>query len=417
MDILATIAVVAGPLVILGIIMWGVVQANLEDIKLTWVEKRCNPMYMPFVSFIDPTTSTFENLQYCTTSFASQVFSRALEFVHMLFGQFTGLLNKVLDQFGSLRSMATGLITFVTSFINDIFGKIGNTFGVMVALLSRIRDLTNRIMGSAGYAVTTMMTVANTLTAIVDWLASLVDTIVGIIIGIAFILSFIFPPLLFFFLPLGIAMSVTGFSCFHPDTLIQKASGNVVPIREIKIGDMLAGGSRVTATMRFTTDDVKLYNYKNVVVAGQHLVCEDGVWMYVKNSAHALPFDLPYPSEIICLNTSNHHIWIGDIQFSDYEEIEEEIEMKPLDPDTLVDAVGGYIPLRDCQPGTMTRAGKVHGVVQLEGGMMQLFMDNEHGVIPLMQNRYVRDYADSHDPQVLAAIQMKVLEQLNKKSA
>jgi hypothetical protein len=48
---------------------------------------------------------------------------------------------------------------------------------------------------------------------------------------------------------------------------------------------------------------------------------------------------------------------------------------------------------------------------------MQLFMDNEHGVIPLMENRYARDYADSHDPQVLAAIQMKVLEQLNKKSA
>jgi len=417
MDILATIAVVAGPLVILGIIMWGVVQANLEDIKLTWVAKRCNPLYMPFVNVIDPSTSVFENLQYCSTSFASQVFSRALEAVHMFFGQFTKVLNKVIDQFGSLRSMATGLLTFVTSFINDIFGKIGNTFGVMLTLLSRIRTLTNRIMGSAGYLVTTMMTVANTLTAVVDWLASLVDTIVGIIIGLAVVLSLIFPALLFFFIPLGIAMSVTGFSCFHPDTLIQKADGTSVPVREVKVGDVLSHGSRVTATMRFTTDDVKLFNYKNVIVAGQHLVCEDGVWMYVKNSTHALPFDLPYPSEIICLNTSNHHIWIGDIQFSDYEEIEEEIEMKPMDPTTLIDAVGGYIPLRDCQPGTLTTAGKIHGVVQLEGGMMQLFMDNHHGVIPLMENRYARDYADSHDPQVLAAIQLKVLEQLNKKSA
>jgi hypothetical protein len=397
--------------------MWGVVQANLEDIKLTWVEKRCNPLYMPFVNVIDPSTSVFQNLQYCSTSFASQVFSRALAVIHTFFGQFTKVLNMVIDQFGSLRSMATGLITFIMSFIDEIFSKIRNTFGVMVALLSRIRNLTNRIMGSAGYAATTMITVANTLTAIVDWLASLVDTIVGIIIGLAIVLSLIFPVLLFFFIPIGIAMSVTGFSCFHPDTLVRKASGNLVPIREVKVGDILTGGSRVTATMRFTTDDVKLYNYKNVIVAGQHLVCEDGVWMYVKNSAHALLYDLPYPSEIICLNTSNHHIWIGGIQFSDYEEIEEEIEMTPLDPKTPIDCMGAYIPLRECQPGMMTTAGKIHGVVKLEDGMMQLFMDNEQGVIPLIQNKYARDYADSHDPQVLATIQMKVLEELNKKSA
>lgn len=417
MDILATLAVTAGPLLIVGLIMWGVVQANMQDLRETWVEKRCNPLYMPFAGLVDPKVSTIDNFQYCTTSFAAQVFSRATDPVHMLFKTFTKLINMVLDSIGQFRAMATGLITFVMSFVNDIFGKIGNTFGVMVSLMSRIRDLTARILGSAGYTVTIVIAAVDTISAVIEWAASIIDTIVGIVIGMSFLLSFIFPILLFFFIPMGIALSVSGFSCFHPDTRIQTIDGRVVPIRAVKVGDVIAGGGRVTGTMIFDATKIQLYNYKNIIVAGEHLVCENGVWIYVKDSPCALAVDMASnPREIICLNTSNHHIWIGNVQFSDYEEIEEEIDMTPLDPSTEILTPLGPVDLSICIPGMKTVRGRIHGVVQLEGGMMQLFMANKDGMIPLADGSVVRDYADSHDPKVLAKIQEKVLNQLNKKS-
>jgi hypothetical protein len=417
MDILATLAVTAGPLLIVGLIMWGVVQANMQDLRETWVEKRCNPLYMPFAGLVDPKVTTFDNFQYCTTSFAAQVFARATDPIHMLFQTFTKLINMVLNSIGQFRAMATGLITFVMSFVNDIFGKIGNTFGVMVSLMSRIRDLTARILGSAGYTVTIVIAAVDTISAVIEWAASIIDTIVGIVIGMSFLLSFIFPILLFFFIPMGIALSVSGFSCFHPDTRIQTISGRTIPIREVKVGDVLAGGGRVTATMAFDATETQMYNYKNIIVAGEHLVCENGVWIYVKDSPCALAVNMESnPREIICLNTSNHHIWIGNVQFSDYEEIEEEIDMTPLDPSTEILTPVGSVDLSICIPGMMTTRGRVHGVVNLEGGMMQLFMANHDGMIPLAGGRLVRDYADSHDHNVLAEIQEKVLNQLNKKS-
>jgi len=415
MDILATLAVTAGPLLIVGLIMWGVIQANMQDLRETWVEKRCNPLYMPFAGIIEPKVSTVDNFQFCTTSFAAQVFARASDPVHMLFKTFTKLINMVLDSIGQFRSMATGLITFVMSFVNDVFGKIGNTFGVMVALLSRIRDLSSRILGSAGYMVTIVMAAVDTISAVIEWAASIIDTIVGIVIGMSFVLSFIFPILLFFFIPMGVALSVSGFSCFHPDTRIQTLGGRVIPIHAVKVGDVLAGGGRVTATMAFNADEIQLYNYKNIVVAGEHLVHEKGVWIYVKDSPLALPYNNGNPREIICLNTTNHHIWIGDVQFSDYEEIEEEIDMIPLSPSTEIATPLGAIDLSVCAPGMMTTRGRVHGVVHLEGGKMQMFMANADGMIPLANGTLVRDYADSHDPKILAEIQEKVLNQLNKK--
>ena len=48
MDVLSVSAVLIGPLLILGVIGYTYVQANLENLRDNWVQYRCNPMYMPF---------------------------------------------------------------------------------------------------------------------------------------------------------------------------------------------------------------------------------------------------------------------------------------------------------------------------------------------------------------------------------
>jgi len=101
--------------------------------------------------------------------------------------------------------------------------------------------------------------------------------------------------------------------CFAPDTLIQMADGSEKEIQNIKLGDDTKGG-KVELVVQTLGHDV--YNYKGVEVSGSHWVVEDGKYIEVETSKHAKPID--DKEMLYCLNTSDHAIWIKDIQFSDF---------------------------------------------------------------------------------------------------
>jgi hypothetical protein len=84
-----------------------------------------------------------------------------------------------------------------------------------------------------------------------------------------------------------------------------------------------------------------------------------------------------------------------------------------LSPDDTIDG----IPLKETYPGMETQYGKIMGVVYLEDGKMQLFVENEYsGMFLINGSTLVKDYPDSHDPVVLEEIQQRVLQKLNRKT-
>jgi len=101
--------------------------------------------------------------------------------------------------------------------------------------------------------------------------------------------------------------------CFAPDTLIQMADGSEKEIQNIKLGDNTKGG-KVELVVQTLGHNV--YNYKDIEVSGSHWVVEDGKYIEVETSKHAKPID--DKEMLYCLNTSDHAIWIKDIQFSDF---------------------------------------------------------------------------------------------------
>lgn len=408
MDALSIGAVIVGPIVILGIIMWGIVQANYQDIKDNWVEYRCNPLYMPFASmFTDVGVS--ENFQYCTNSYAQNIFEVLTQPIHLMFSVFTKIISGITESLEQFRGFATGIQNFILSYAKDFFGKLGNSVGAIVGLLNRIRDLTQRIIGSAGYMAVIASTSVNFMISVFEFSMTLLRALVGIIFGLGILLSIVFPPLLFFFIPIGASLGMT-YSCFHPDTDILMADGRHKPISDIQVGDRIMSGY-VTAVMRFDATDIPLYTYNNVIVAGNHLVKENGEWKYVKDANNTYMYLGPQPAEIICLNTSTHQILINGTTFSDYEECDDEPpNYVPLHPDDTIDG----IPLRGLYPGIQTSYGKITGVVYLENEMMQVFMENDYsGMFLINDEKLVKDYPDSHDPEVLEQIQKRVIQKLN----
>jgi len=101
--------------------------------------------------------------------------------------------------------------------------------------------------------------------------------------------------------------------CFAPDTLIQMADGSEKEIQNIKLGDNTKGG-KVELVVQTLGHNV--YNYKGVEVSGSHWVVEDGEYIEVETSKHAQPID--DKEMLYCLNTSDHAIWVKEIQFSDF---------------------------------------------------------------------------------------------------
>jgi hypothetical protein len=408
---LAAALVLAVPVLVLGAIAYNYATMNIEEVKRDWVNYRCNPLYMPLASIIQPDVSTSENFQYCTNTIAAALMGRALDPVNMIFSVFIGIVQGILKQLDVFRGMAAGLQNFIMGFADETFSKIRNVFGTFIQLMARIRDITSRILGSTTYFIVISMTAVNLLQSMFNMLRTMITTIVIIVFALSFLLLFIFPPLLFAMIPLGIALGIS-YECFDPQTPIDLADGRIVPLYRVKVGDTLANTARVTAVMRFAVQPTtELFLYKNILVTGKHLVRESK-WVYVRDSKLAVKYEGVRPKEVICLNTTNHEICINGITFCDYEEVDSEPpDYTPLNPTDKV----GDIELCAIQPGA--RIGETHflGVVHLEGGKMQVFTDSADGTFTINGGAVVRDYPDTHDVAEFEDIQKRVLSELNRR--
>ena len=105
-----------------------------------------------------------------------------------------------------------------------------------------------------------------------------------------------------------------GSGCFVLGTPFLMDDGSYKAVEDIRTGDEIYGGI-VTGTKSGMGDD-DWYSYKDVHVHEEHFVLEDGVWMYVKDSSHAIPIETP--DVYYTLDTTNHRLYsINDTVFSD----------------------------------------------------------------------------------------------------
>ena len=463
---IAYLTLLVGPLIVLSVIMYASVQQNYDEIKKDWVQYRCSPLYMPFVSMFTEETTTSENFKFCMNAFASEIFARATEPVYQIFEVFIEALNKFTEDIQSFLTFLAGMDKFIFSFAESIFSKIHNTIGVFLHQIGSLRDVLNRIMGSAYYAAFIAQTMVEFGMAVFNLTMTIVKAVVIMIFIIALILVFFYPIVLAFFIPIGGLIGIS--YCFDPDTIVSTQRGNI-PLKEIQLGDNIEK-SRVTGIFFMESKDVELFDYKGTIVSGRHIVYSDG-WKYVKDT-DAKVYTGKRPEYLICLNTDDNVIQIGDTLFRDYEETSEpesiaEIERivwgmrvnakysVGLDPTSFVrDISGNRIELGHVKIGDQLQCGRVSAVICLDGSEMvwydidgvamsgcqpvvyytvglakdtgkrlsykkpvaiQIIVENATGWFKVNDKLLVRDYPDSHDERVLEKIQTVVLKSLLSK--
>jgi hypothetical protein len=108
--------------------------------------------------------------------------------------------------------------------------------------------------------------------------------------------------------------------CFAPNTSIPLKNGETRCIKDIELGDILANGSVVKATMEILNETDPYYKLPgDILVTGSHYVKDGDVFKRVKDLEKAERTD-KIEKTVYCLVTSDHKIPVGDYIFWDWED-------------------------------------------------------------------------------------------------
>ena len=264
---------------------------DIENTKKDWANQRCSPTIMPFASYFG--VNTKDNFEFCMGKIFQTHSSGYLGSIGGMFSQFTTLLTSIFDSISSLRNVVASLGGGINVIFQEFTDRITNFFFQLRLTAIHIKNLMGRLyamlfsvmyMGMSG--ITGMTTFTNT------FLFSFLDTF-----------------------------------CFPGETEIIVQQGDIsrrIPIKEVKIGDILLNGTRVTSTFEFYAKGQEMVQLGKTVVSTNHYVMHKGSYIYAGDHPSAIRLG-PWNSDasLYCLNTSKHTIPIEYLTFLDYDETAE----------------------------------------------------------------------------------------------
>jgi hypothetical protein len=262
---------------------------DVQEIRNNWPKYRCRPDVMLTASLYGHDAN--ENLEFCLKNGFDERAKALTGPFYTFMAMFTQILMTFLNSINSIRMIFATIVGTVTQVFNEFSERIKMVMTQIQTAAIRIRFLMGRVFASL-FAVLFM-------------------ALSGIKATTNFGNTFLFKFLDTF--------------CFDPETPIETARG-VIPIYQVRIGDLLKDGSRVTSTFAFFADGQTMVRLRGTIVSTNHYVLYSDKWIQARDHPDAVPIDdWNGGSErpLICLNTHTHQIPIGDLLFSDYDESEE----------------------------------------------------------------------------------------------
>ena len=264
---------------------------EIQRIKDNWAEQRCNPMIMPFASQFGYNTS--ENFQFCMGKIFNMHSASYMDSFGSITSRFTGLLTSIFNSISSMRNV----IATLGGGINVVFQEFTDRISLFFFKL-RMNAIHLKMMFGRIYAI--LFSVMYMGMSGITGISSFTNT---------FLFSFL------------------DTFCFPGDTLITVADNvnntiKQVPIKDIKIGDiLLPGDCRVTSTFSFYAKGQPMVKIGSIVVSTNHYMYFQG--KLIKAGEHPYAIHLGHWTSndyLYCLNTSNHIIPVGIMDFLDYDE-------------------------------------------------------------------------------------------------
>lgn len=324
------------------------VMQTRETIADDWVNQRCKPQNMLFAGLIthpEDTTAiqyTSDNFQFCVQNILININRYALEpfqfMIKSLIHIFTGFSNSIQQ----IREVINKIRNNFKEFAQDVLSRILNVMIPIQKMFIVLMDTFQKIQGSMTSVLYTMLgsyyTLQALMGAILELIIKMLATLVIIIVGL-WVMPFTWPAaasmsavFLAISIPLAIIIyfmkevlhiktsAIPKLRCFDEYTLITLENKDKIHIKDINVGDKLSNGTYVTAKIKVTSKNLKIYQLNNIIVSESHLINYKNKWIRVDQhpSAKQIYYDKPF---LYCLNTSNKLIELDGYTFSDWDEI------------------------------------------------------------------------------------------------
>ena len=266
---------------------------DIKNIKKNWATERCSPMIMTFASLFGHNAK--DNFEFCMGKIFNVHSMPFLGSIGTIFSSFTDLLHMIFDSISSLRNIIASLGGGINVIFQEFTERISNFFFKLRVSAIHIKSLIGRM-----YAI--LFSVMYMGLSGITGMSSFTNT---------FLFSFL------------------NTFCFPGETKINIVGKGDIPIKDIKIGDVISvstgtDNSIVTATFRFFSKGQPMVKLGSVIVSTNHYVLYSG--HYIKagehpDAIHIGGWDSDEP--LYCLNTSDNKIIIDGIEFLDYDETSE----------------------------------------------------------------------------------------------
>ena len=306
-----------------------------------------------------------ENIVFCSKKMMGDIVSKATQPLTYGTQELTGVFGNISNQLQSARTMFNYMRNSITSITQDIMGRIMMALIPLQTVIIATKDVLNRMIAILTTAMYMGLATILTMKKILEMIVSFVIVIL-ISLAASIVVMWIFPfswsaAILFTAIFVSISIPLASFvkqiskvtdldipsipkaphMCFDKYTKIQLLNGTYCSISKLKLGQQLLDGSYVTAKLKLSPDNCKLYYLKGVLVTGSHLVKWKTTWIPVSNHPKAVHINGYKPDAVYCINTTNGQIKVGELTFTDWDEMLEN-DFILYEPKDVISLSTGY---------------------------------------------------------------------------
>lgn len=265
---------------------------GLKQMKKEWPKYKCSPLAMPFAGYLG--YNTMQNFTECIANIQSGMMGHFLNPINYAMGQVGSLGSSLIGSVEKIRRMFSSLRSMITNITGDVFGTILNVVIQFQKLITKLKDLMFKLIGS--------------MTVIIYLLQGAIYTGKSVNRG-----------------PLG---NVLRTICFSPKTILKLKSGEKIKMKDINLGDILENNSEVIAVLKIKGNKYSPYykifskelnNY--IYVTGDHKIQDKNTNKFIAVSSCNYAEKTNIQDNVLsCLITDDNLIKIGEHIFWDWED-------------------------------------------------------------------------------------------------
>ncbi len=280
-------------IVLIGINVYFYILNHLAGLKQQWNADvnpiNCKPLYIPFASVINPPADG-NDLEYIETN-AKKCVTQSLSFLGRLL---VDPIKTILDEMVLVLVGVADMLKEVLESIETIVESIASLLSGLTDLLSVNVDTNSSLFSNMTNAISRFMTINTVVSYLIQGFTDF---------------------------GMSLIMSIDPALCFDKHTVLTMENGSTKSICRLSIGDRLQHDGCITSIMKLSSKNVDMYNYKDIIVSGKHVVYEDGKYIKVENSKNSIFIPKYDSNDIWCITTASKQIHIEDSVFCDYDDL------------------------------------------------------------------------------------------------